>query len=344
VICEVDEVELLAPKPYRSFAVGRKITNQLARHISLASLNPGIRKLRLNRNYDLFFTWCQFPNDLLLLNAIKGWRERCRTTVCLLSEVWAGELHKWEGHLKILSQFDYVVLNCIASVQPIQNKIQRPCSYIAPGVDAIKFCPYPDPPVRCVDVYSLGRKSQAIQQSFLKMAEERQIFYIYDTIHKMDTFYHRQHRNLLANIAKRSRYFVVNAGKFNELSETHGQSEIGSRFFEGAAAGTVMIGEHPQNEAFEKHFDWPDAVIHVSYDTADIAEILTDLDSQPQRLQQIQKTNIVQSLLRHDWVYRWRAILDMVGLESKPALVDREKHLKKLAQVAKRPDQKSLRR
>lgn len=336
MICEVDETELLAPEPYFSFVVGKKVANQIARHISVASLNPGIRRIRLNRNYDLFFTWCQFPNDLLTLNAVKGWRQRCRTTVCLLSEVWACELHKWKGHLKILSQFDYVLLNCSASVQPIQNRIQRPCSYIAPGVDAIRFCPYPDPPARCIDVYSLGRKSQVTHQSLLRMAEQRQIFYIYDTIHKMDTFYPRQHRSLLTNIAKRSRYFVTNAGKINRPFETHGQSEIGSRFFEGAAAGTVMIGEHPNNETFKKHFDWPDAVIYVPYDMADIAKILADLDSQPERLEEIRRNNVVQSLLRHDWVYRWRAILDMVGLEPRPALLTREARLKNLAEEAKK--------
>jgi hypothetical protein len=336
VICDVDEVELLAPKPYRSFKIGRKFTNQLARHISVASLNPGIRKLRLDRNYDLFFTWCQFPNDLLTLNAIKGWRERCRTAACWLSEVWAGELHRWKGHSKILSQFDYVVLNCNGSVQPIQDRIKRPCSYILPGVDTIRFSPYPHPPLRCIDVYSLGRKSMVTHQSLLKMAEQRQIFYIYDTIHKMDTFYHKQHRDLIANIAKRSRYFIANTGKINKTVETHGQSEIGSRFFEGASAGTVMLGDPPENEVFKKHFDWPDSVIRVPFDTPDIAEVLTDLDSQPKRLAKIRKNNVIQSLLRHDWVYRWREILDIVGLEQKPALVAREKRLKKLAEDAKK--------
>jgi hypothetical protein len=163
------------------------------------------------------------------------------------------------------------------------------------------------------------------------MAEQRQIFYIYDTIDKMDTFYRRQHRSLLANIAKRSRYFIANTGKINKTVETQGQNEIGSRFFEGAAAGTVMIGDPPENGVFKKHFDWPDAVIHVPYDTADIAEVLTDLDSQPDRLAKIRKNNVVQSLLRHDWVYRWRDILDIVGLEPKPTLLEREQRLKELA-------------
>ncbi|MBW8041232.1 MAG: glycosyltransferase family 1 protein [Planctomycetes bacterium] len=332
MICEMDDVEVFAPEPYSLFAVGQKLVNRLARYFSVASLNPGIAKLRLKRNYDLFFAKCLFASDLLWLNAIKGWKRNCRTSVCWLSEVWAGELHKWKGHLKILSQFDYVVLNCNASVQSIQDAIQRPCFYIPPGVDAILFCPYPDPPHRCINVYSLGRKSLVTHQSLLKMAEQGQIFYIYDTVPKMHTLHPRSHRSLVANIAKRSRYFIANAAKIDQEFETHGQSEIGYRFFEGAASGTVMIGEPPKNDAFRKHFDWPDAVIHVPYNTVDIANILADLDSQPEHLKKIRKNNVIQSLLRHDWVYRWRDILDIVGLEPRPALVARDKRLKKLAE------------
>jgi hypothetical protein len=202
---------------------------------------------------------------------------------------------------------------------------------MAPGIDTIQFCPYPNPPVRSIDVYSMGRKSLVTHKALLKMAEGRQIFYIYDTFARMRTSVPKEHRNLLANIAKRSRYFIANAPKIDRQLEINGQCEISYRFLEGAASGTVMIGEPRGNDAFKEHFDWPDAVIHVPYNTADIAKILEDLDSQPDRLKEIRKNNVVQCLLRHDWLYRWRAILELVGLKPKPALVAREERLKKLA-------------
>jgi len=332
LICEIDDAELLTPEPYRWFTIGQKLSNRLARHLSVSFLNPGVRKLRLTRSYDLFVAICQFPSDLLSLNAIEGWRRRCQTSLCWLTEFWAGEMHKWKGHLNILSQFDYVVIPSMGSVQPVKDVIGERCVYISAGIDAIKFCPCPNPPLRSIDVYSLGRKSPVTHQALLDMAAQGRIFYIYDTIPSMQTFYPQQHRSLVANIAKRSRYFLANVAKINYRSETHGQSEIGFRFFEGAAAGTVMIGEHPENEAFRKHFDWPDAVIQVPYDTANIAEVLADLDSQPERLERIRKNNIVQCLQRHDWAYRWRAILEMVGLEPRPGLLAREERLRKLAE------------
>ncbi len=332
LICEIDDVEMLTPKPYRSFAVGQKVTNQLARRVSIASVNPGVRKLNLNKNYDLFIMICQFPRDLLSLNAIKGWKQHCRTSVCWLAELWARELNEIKGHLKILSKFDYVIIPCSGSVEQIREAIRAKCVCVIPGIDTIRFCPYPNPPVRSIDVYSMGRKSLITHQALLRMAEQRQIFYIYDTFGGMKTLLPRDHRILLANIAKRSRYFIANAPKIDKQSETGGQTEISYRFFEGAASGAVMIGETGENEPFKKRFDWPDAVIHVPYDTVDIAEILADLDSQPERLAEIRKKSVVQSLLRHDWVYRWRVILDMVGLKPRPALIAREERLKKLAE------------
>jgi glycosyltransferase involved in cell wall biosynthesis len=332
IICEVDDAELLVSEPHRWFSVGKKLVNRLARHFHTTFINPGVRKLCLNKNYDLFVVICQFPRDLLSLSAIKGWKQRCGSSVCWLAEFWMCEVNRWKSYLKILSQFDYIVLTSSATVELIKNAIEKPCVYMPPGIDAIKFCPYPNLPDRCVDVYSLGRKSPVTHQALLEMVERGQIFYIYDTVPNMDTFCPRQHRSLVANIAKRSRYFIANAPKIDRQSETHGQGEVSYRFFEGAASGTVMIGEPRQNDAFKKHFDWPDAVINVPYDTTNIAQILADLDSQPERLERIRKNNIVQCLLRHDWAYRWRAILDMVGLEPRPGLLAREERLRKLAE------------
>jgi hypothetical protein len=56
-----------------------------------------------------------------------------------------------------------------------------------------------------------------------------------------------------------------------------GRDEIPARFYEGAAAGTVMIGEAPGTEEFKRQFDWPDAVIHMPFDSPDIGRIPADL-------------------------------------------------------------------
>ena len=327
VICEIDDVDLFAPGPRALYTVGGKVANQLARKLKIPTYNPCINTLKIDKDYDLFVAICISPRDLLAINSIKGWKEHCKKTVCYIDEIWAGGLHLWSGHLKILSQFDHVLLGCNETVSHVQDKIKKPCHYMPAGIDTIRFCPYPDPPQRSIDVYNLGRRHENTHKSLLKMAEQKKIFYIYDTVNRPETDDYVCHRELFSNIAKRSRYFLVNCAKFNQGYETHGQMEIGFRYFEGAAAGTVMIGEPLESEMFEKYFNWPDAVIPFPFDTGDIAEFLEDLDSQPERLAKIQRENIIQSLLRHDWVYRWREILDVSGVKPMPALAERERHL-----------------
>ena len=335
LLCELDDVDILTAQPVHGFKTIKRISNQLARRTSIACLNPGVRKQRIDRDYDLFFAKFLLQTDLLSLNALKKWKERCRVAICYLAEVWVDDVKKWKGYAKILSQFDYVILNCFASVKPMQDLIKRPCLYVPPGIDAIKFCPYPNPPLRSVDVYSIGRKSQVTHRALLKMAEQKKIFYVYDTIIRKETNRPAEHRSLIANIAKRSRYFMVNPAKIDRRFETCGQNEVGFRYFEGAAAGTVMIGEHPKTKAFEEHFGWPDSVIRVPFDTPDITGILAELDSQPERIAEARKNNIVQSLLRHDWAYRWSTILNIAGLKPSTALTDRLEYLKNLAEDIK---------
>ncbi|MCP4263346.1 MAG: glycosyltransferase [Planctomycetes bacterium] len=335
LLCEFDNVDILTVQPSHGFKTARRICNQLARRTPVACLNPGVTKQKIDRDYELFFAKFLLQEDLLSLNALKKWKERCRIAVCWLAEVWVDDVKKWKGYAKILSQFDYVILNCFASVKPMQDLIKRPCFYVPPGIDVLKFCPYPNPPLRSVDVYSIGRKSQVTHKALLQMAEQKNIFYIYDTIIRKETDSHEEHRSLIANIAKRSRYFLVNPAKIDRHFETGRQSEIGFRYFEGAAAGTVMIGDHPETKAFEEHFGWPDSVIRIPIDTPDIAKILAELDSQPERIARIRKNNIVQSILRHDWAYRWNNILNIAGLKTSTALTERLEYLKKLAETIK---------
>ena len=86
---------------------------------------------------------------------------------------------------------------------------------------------------------------------------------------------------------------------------------------------------------FREHFGWTDSVIHVPFDTPDVANILAELDSEPERIAEARKNNVVQSLLRHDWAYRWSSILKIAGLKSRAALTDRLEYLTKLAEEIK---------
>jgi hypothetical protein len=289
----------------------------------------------LKKDYEMFVFICMTPQDLLCLSAIKGWRERCRIKICYMTELWTNWLDKYDFQLGLLKDFDHNFLCFSGSVGALGGFLGQPCHHVPLGADVLRFTPYPKPPPRCVDVYSMGRRIPAMHEAFLKLAVKGQMFYIHDTIPSdfVQPANHRQHRDLVANIAKRSRYFVTYPALFGS-DETQGQSEVGARFFEGAAAGAVLIGQAPTSPAFTRDFDWPDVVIDVGTSEAEFVAATAKFGNEPERLAALSRKNAVEALRRFDWVYRWREILRIAGIETTPRLKEREKYLQQLAAAA----------
>jgi hypothetical protein len=331
LICEIDSAELLAPT-VDSSSRRSSFATRLAYHAPIM-LNPGIKPISAKRQYDILFTICGWPQDLLMFNAVSNLRDVCKTSVCLLDELWVNEIAKHRHFLPILAKFDVVMLYYSQTVKPLSDMIERRCVFLPPGVDAITFCPNPDPPERVIDLYSMGRRSETTHRKLLEMARENRLFYLHDSIRGNRAINSREHRALFANLAKRSRYFIVNPGKIDEPEHRGRQMEISNRYFEGAASGAIMIGERPDNAAFADLFDWPDAVTRLPYDSSDIDVVMRDSDRDPERQEKIRRTGVVQALMRHDWVYRWESILDAVGLKPMPGALRRRDLLKKLAEA-----------
>ena len=156
----------------------------------------------------------------------------------------------------------------------------------------------------------------------------------------MEVYDYRQHRELYANIAKRSRYFVVAGAKADMLRGAAGQVEIGYRYFEGTAAGAVMIGEAPDCDAFRELFGWPEAVIQIQPDGSDTMTVLRELGSNPERMTAISRRNTKEALLRHDWVHRWNEMFRIAGIEPSPRRAAREQRVKDLADLSASAEQR----
>jgi hypothetical protein len=341
VFMEADNVDLFPLEPGVAFRLREKCQRRLLwKDVTrgLASVNPGLRPVKLKKEYDLFFCRFQILRDLLYVNAVQGWKDRCRVSVCWLDELYSADAVHSRNYLHILKRFDHVFVGFKGSVDAISKVIGRRCHFLPSAVDAIRFSPYPNPPARVIDVYSLGRRLEDLHRTLLKLTAERNMFYVYETLQtgaENLVSSHRQHRELLTNQIKRSRYFLVAPGKANLPEATRGQIEVPARFYEGAAAGTVMIGQAPDCEPFRQLFDWKDAVIPIKPNSSDVAVVLAELARQPERLWETSRRNAVEALLRHDWSYRWKQILAIAGLKPMPQLELREKRLKELANLAR---------
>ncbi len=282
---------------------------------SWARLHGGIRK------HELVFVNVLSLLGLAALQPVAGLARLGHTSICNVTEIWAKGLRERTGELRALRAFDVIAVGCAGSVEEVSRLTGRPCIYLPPSVDAMAMCPFPDGPDRVIDVYAMGRRPERTHAALLRMAAERRWYYLYDTVGGNVGFTnHREHRAQLGDRIKRSRYFLANSGKANARDEIGDQQEIGQRFFEGAGGGAVLFGSPPRTVHFEEWFGWEDAVVDLPYDSEDVAACLDVLESDPARVERIRRTNVVESLRRHDHLHRWRQVLQAAGLPETPAM------------------------
>jgi hypothetical protein len=302
---------------------------------------PRPSTVMLDRDYDLFFPVFNHAHELFALATVPGWRQRCRVAACFINELWVHLLPRYL--LELLAEFEHVFVGARHAVSEVARIVGRPCSYLPAAVDVLRFSPSAEPPARAIDVCNIGRRSSVTHNALLRLARDRRIFYYYDTVaasgdgEKQRTFHvdnAGEHRLLLASLLQRSRYFIANRGRANEPELMMGRDEIPGRFYEGAAAGTVMLGEAPRTEEFERQFGWPDALIPVPFDSPDVGRALLELDEDPQRLERIRRNNVHNAALRHDWVYRLRTVFETVGIPPTDGMLAREKRLQAVAALA----------
>jgi len=287
------------------------------------------------RRYRLLFVAVQGYRDLFTLGSLSEWLAAAEVSVCYIEELWRSDLRGRWLDLRLLRPFDLVLLSCHGSVEAVATTTGRPTRYLPPGINVPAFCPFPDPPPRVIDVYAMGRRPAEIHQTLERLAQERQLFYLYDTFRDSSVQDPAEHRRHLAGLIKRTRYFLATWAKFDIPGRTALQHEVGFRFFEGAAGGTVLLGAEPQTPMFETLFGWTDAVVPCGPD--DIGDVIRNLDRDVARTEQIRRSNVVNSLKRHDSAYRWANVLAEVGLECKPALEKRRRHLADLATLIDQP-------
>jgi hypothetical protein len=332
----LDTADLVAPdRPTVPWRLMRRASSVLDNVVPGSSDALAMDRPRLAPRYELVFVAVESMHDLQLMQPFSWLLRRARISVCLVDELWKKGFRQRTGEIPILRLFDRVFVSTAGSVEEVAEVTGRPCSYLAPSVDALALCPYPRPARRVIDVYSMGRRSPDTHGALLEFAERNGWFYLYDTVGGVTR--HREHRRHLASILRRTRYLLAYPGKMDVPGQTGGQQEIGFRYFEGAAAGTLLVGEAPSTPWFEKLFGWPDSTIHLPYGATDVSSCLLTFDSDPERAERVRRTNVAQSLLRHDHVYRWSQVLQHVGLPETPSMEARRRELQERAASIAQP-------
>lgn len=273
---------------------------------------------------ELVFAMAQSPTDLADHMVFAPMIRAGGSSAAYIEEMWVKNVPLQPDVRRFLAEFDHVFVGCEGTVESLGEHLQTPVSYLPPSVDMDRFAADPWP-ATAIDVYAMGRRHPQLHDALQRWADaDQHRFYLYDTFSgNVPIADHAQHRRKLADIIRRSRFFLANEAKVDEPNHTGHQSEVGYRFFEGAAAGAVMVGLSITAPAFERLFGWDEPVVTVDPSGDDIAERLKELDQDAGRRDAIRRRNAAGSLRTHDVAHRWRQVLDTLGLEVPAGVTER---------------------
>jgi hypothetical protein len=293
----------------------------------------GAKGFPASRRYDLLFVVCNSPAELYRFAPLSSLLAAARVRVCFVEELWNAGLERRRGELAMLRCFDHLYVSMESSVEGLRGLTDRPCEFLAPSVDTKRLCPAGELVKPRIDIWAMGRRRAGLHEALREVARRTGRFYLYDTTGNDRVPDHRAHRTLFAELAQRTRYFCVDIAKSDVPWLTGGQEEIGARFYEGAATGTVMVGPIPSCEGYRKQFDWEEAVIPLPSTADEMIGLFDALDAESDRVERIRRRNVAESLRRHDGAYRWASVLARVGLGAREQLTARLDDLQQRARV-----------
>ncbi len=332
--------DLIAPVDLR-FNIRRKAQTFCYRRTRSPALcqwlaSPKLGSLKLDNYYDVIFAILPNSSTTYKLSDFKNLREQCGTLVCYIPEVWAKVLKERPYEVEPLQYCDHIFVSTLHAVDTVKKMTGKPCQFLPLAVDAKKFSPFPHFPTRHIDVLNVGRASEATHRALVNAQAKSNFYYVYDTVASTKCINPSEHRLYYANTAKRSKFFIANMALFDQPWKTDGVVEVGQRFYEGAAAGAVLVGCGPVNhQVIRNDFDWPDAVISADADMPEIVDMLQTLESDASRIEEIRRKNVLNSLLRHDFVYRWARVLETIGVDLTPKMLARMDELRTIAKRVK---------
>ncbi len=333
VVAGVERAILLSPtRPDNRFWMFRAKRYLSQRSDLFARVPSGVGHKPLGNTCDLFCCFVQKPVECLGLDAVPDWRSRSGLAVCVIEELWTPAVTQFLPLMRSLAQFDLITCAFEALCPLIHQVTGRPVIHLPGAADLMRFATPRMTADRPVDVYYMGRKRPELHSELLTMMRARDGFYLYDSSARPPIAAdHVTHRDLLASLVQRSKLFMVDYAKIGHSDQRQGEVSWGPRHVEGMAGGAVQVGYAPTTADYQRHFDWPEAVVRLSETPAEAAAQVARMLDDPAEMDRRRRVNLAHALARHDWLHRWALVLDHFGLPETAAMAARRDRLAEIA-------------
>lgn len=210
---------------------------------------------------------------------------------------------------RAMTHLDHIYVGIKDDVGKIQDDLSLPVSYLPMAADVLsaRATPFESDAERPISVAAFGRVHNRISNAICDQFNtpgSRHI-YLYNGVNgNAEPADKLRYRATFWHTLRRSRLCLAFDHFFANEKNTAEHSYVGPRWFEGLAAGTVIVGKAPPKEKQHSLLDWKDAAIDLSNDDEKAAKEILDLLSDSGRLKAASRENLANMNRRHDWRQR----------------------------------------
>lgn len=223
-----------------------------------------------------------------------------------------------------LPKLDHLFVITTSLAQEVQEIYSINASFLPLATNTFPLNEYQ--PQRSIDVFNYGRTNKQVHaqlQDYNKLESRR--LYMHSTFSGAEVHNVQEHLALLNRLLQRSKISLC--FEASQLQRFRGRSALLYRWFEGWAAGCVIVGKKPVGRKIGALMDWQDSTIDVPDDPDEIIPFFEALLQDEPRLQEISRRNYVECRLRHDWRYRFREMFEVLDLPLPAQLVEQIEQL-----------------
>jgi len=293
---------------------------------------------------DLFIAALILSWPVNLLKGIRRWRRPFRRVYCYVFDCWVSEAalaqprirHKLSRFHRVVRQMDHVFVSNRRGVDDVGELYRVPVSYVPMAADVKQFGSMQAS--RPISVNAYGRQHQRHVDALASA---------YNTNRSTRALYHTSHVSSahVVNLQQHRAFFwkmltmscITLA--YDPVLVDPGQRQfpysfLGQRWFEGLAAGCVIVGYRPRCAETDELLTWEDATIECPDDTGEFLAFVEALLADEARLARVRRSNFSHMARSHDWGHR---VVDMLGtlqIDVLPAWSSRLNELVALADAA----------
>lgn len=277
----------------------------------LARRRPPSRVSAPRAHYDVCVFVAMGPDWLPSLRLVRNLRSIASRIVVYLFDCWLSDLDVVSKHAATWSLVDDVFVSFSHAVDGYARVLDCNVHYLPQAIDPRWF--RGDRDRRPIDVLSIGRRRESVHQELLRLAQEQDLFYYFQTARAPQAIDLRDNQFLLGRLCQNARLHVSWSVDATNPQRRGESTAITARWFESAASGAVVVGSPPRTAEFARLFPYPEFVRELDPATpADTEAVVMDALARNDRSERQALADHVRNA--HSWSRRWAQIIETCGI------------------------------